>query len=217
MNCTQAHDRLPGLLYGHLLPAEKAGLEKHLAECPACRQEYAALRQVRHLLDRGPSPEVRLDLRQLYGQACDRQLRQGRRWRRVGIALCGAAVVLAVIALGLRMEVRMEPRQLVLRWGTPSAQREPTQSPQILQVQAQRAELSSGAAEEQFQLLSQLIHALADTAEARDSQRRQELLQLRADLRELQRRTAQWRYATERDMDALYTAHFISAKKGEKP
>ena len=75
MNCTQAHDQLPALHYGDLRSEEKAALEKHLAECLPCQQEYAALREVRKLLDRVPAPECRVDLPGLYRQAADRQVR----------------------------------------------------------------------------------------------------------------------------------------------
>jgi anti-sigma factor RsiW len=215
MNCTQAHDQLPALLYGELRSEEKAYLEKHLAECSTCRQEYAALREVRELLDRVPAPEYRLDLPKLYRQAADRQVRRVRIWRRMAVACCGAAAALAFIALVWRMEARLEPHQLVLRWGPVPVGGQAIQSPAPTLAQAAKA--APPETEEQLRLLSQLIHALADTAEARDFRQRQELVQLRAELGELQRRTAQWRRDTERDVGALYTAHLISVRKGEKP
>ena len=213
MNCTQAQDQLPGLLYGDLRSEDKAALEEHLAGCSTCRREYAALSGVRKLLDRVPAPDIRLDLAALYRQAADRQARRVRFWRSTAIASCGAAAALVAIALLLRMEFRLESHQLVLRWGSGSAGATETPFPEKL-VQARPA---SPQTEEQLRLLSQLIHALADTVETRDLRQQQEFIQLRAELADLQRRTAQWRRDTERDVGALYTAQLISLKKGDKP
>jgi hypothetical protein len=216
MNCIQAHDQLPALLYGDLRSEEKASLEKHIAECLACRQEYAALREVRQLLDRVPAPECRVDLPKLYGQAVDRQVRCLRFWRRMAVACCGVAAALAAITLlMLRLEVRLGHHQLVLRWGSLPEGGQAAQFPPDTLAQAPKP--ASPETEEQLRLLSQLIHALADTAEARDFRQRQELARLRVELADLQRQTAQWRRDTERDVGALYTAHLIYAKKGEKP
>lgn len=221
MNCLQAHQQLPALIYGDLTPEEKTALEKHLEGCLPCRQACAALRGIRELLDRVPAPESRLDVSQVYRQAAERQTRRVRFWRRAATALCGTAAALLVVALLSRMEVRLEPDQIVLRLGSPRAGGEAIQSPLASVAQPARVAFpdnhSLAATEEQLQLLSQLIHALADSTEVRDLRQRQELVQLRVELRDLQRRTAQWRMATEHDVDALYTAQLISTKKGEKP
>lgn len=39
MNCQEARERLPALIDGEIDPPELAEVEKHLAECPACREE----------------------------------------------------------------------------------------------------------------------------------------------------------------------------------
>jgi hypothetical protein len=212
MNCTQAQDQLAGLLYGDLPCEEKAALEKHIEECSACRHEYAALREVRKLLNRVPAPEGRLDLPVLYRQAADRRARSVRFWRRSAVACCATAAALATIAVMSRMEIRLEPHQVVLRWGSPPTGAQAVPVPQ--EIIAQPQQTASPETEAQLRLLGQLVHALTDTAEARDFRRQQELVQLRSEIGELQRRTAQWRRDTERDVDALY---LISVNKGEKP
>ena len=85
----------------------------------------------------------------------------------MAVACCGAAAVLAAIAMVLRMEVRLDLHQLVLRWGSlPAGGQAALPPPPTL---AQAPKTASPETEEQLRLLSQLIHALADTAEARDS------------------------------------------------
>lgn len=216
MNCTQARHHLPALIYGDLTPSEKTAVENHLEKCLSCRQEYTALRQTRELLNRVSAPEALVDVPLLYRRAVDRQMRGARFGRRTAVLWCGAAAALVVIALVCRMEVRLQPHQVVLRWSSlPAAQEEPPSPPEARVAKVENH--SSTEIEEQLQLLSQLVHALADSAEARNFRQRQEVVQLRAELRDLQWRTAQWRKDTERDVGALYTAQLISAKKGEKP
>jgi hypothetical protein len=212
MNCKQAHDQLPALLYGDLRSEEKAPLEKHLAECLACRQEYAALCDVRRLLDRVPAPEYTVDLLNLYAQAEEHHVRGLRFWRRIAVACCSVAAVLAAISLMWRMEIRLEHHELVVRWGAP-----PAGGQAATDTLPQAPKALSRETEEQLRLLSELIHTLADTAEARDFRQRQELARLRVEFADFQRRIVQWIQDTERDVGALYTAHLISAKKGEKP
>src|SRR5262249_53915730 len=120
MNCQHVQDSLPGFLYGDLPPHETAKLEKHLASCPTCRQAYAALQEVRRLLDRVRAPQSRVDLPRLYRQAGEHQLRQARRRRRLGVAATAVAAALVGVALGLRLEVRVQADQLVLRWNFPA-------------------------------------------------------------------------------------------------
>ena len=79
MNCTEARDRLPHLLYADLPSSEAAAVENHLAACATCRQEYAALRQLRPLLDATPAPAVSVDLPRLYQEAARLRERQLRR------------------------------------------------------------------------------------------------------------------------------------------
>lgn len=51
-------ERLSAYLDGELAPADAAALERHLAECAECRDELAALREVRTLLRALPPPAL---------------------------------------------------------------------------------------------------------------------------------------------------------------
>src|SRR5260370_37613156 len=77
------------------------------------------MRQVRRLLDAPPSPEVSVNLAQLYHQAAARQQRHLQRWRRAAVLFFGAAAALVALALVPRLEVRLDGHQFVLRWANP--------------------------------------------------------------------------------------------------
>jgi hypothetical protein len=212
MNCAKVRDRLPALLYGDLPPGEASALRDHLAACPACRQEHAALEGIRRALDMVPAPAVRVDLPRLYREAAARQVRRAGRWRWAAAA-CGAAAAVLLVVLGLRLEVRVESQQLVVRWGTaPEKVIVPPPGP------GPRAESPppSPDVEERLRVLSELIHALADDVAARDEQEQQRVDRVRARLDELQRQGNRRMSETERNVAALYVAHYI-AQKGEKP
>jgi hypothetical protein len=214
MNCAEARNRLPGLLYGDLPRGEASALRAHLAACPACRQELAALEGVRRALDTVPAPAVQVDLPRLYREAAARQVRRAGRWRWAAVA-CGAAAAVLLIVLGLRLEVRVEAHQLVVSWGAA-----PEKDVPVPPAPAPRADRSepppSPEVEERLRVLSELIHALADDVAARDQQQEQRVDQLRARLDDLQRQGNRRWSEMDRNVAALYAAHFL-AKKGEKP
>jgi hypothetical protein len=205
MNCAEARRHLPALLYGDLELGAAGAVRQHLAACPACRREHAALDRVRAALDTVPVPVVQVDLPRLYQEAAARQARCVRTWRRTALA-CAAVAALLLVVFGLRLQVRVGPHEMVLRWGdVPPAVTPP----------------SSGAAEadaevaQRLQLMSELIHALADDLESRDAQQRDSLkrLQARLDALHLQN-DARWGEA-RRDIAALYVARFGPPRKGE--
>jgi anti-sigma factor RsiW len=214
MNCTHVRTQLPALLYGDLPPAAADALRGHLAGCAACREEYATLQRVRHTLDVLPAPAVQVDLPRLYREAAERQVRRAQRWRRVALAGCAAAAVLLLVA-GLRLQVRLDARQLVVRWGAPD---EPAAGPSRNQDTPPRDRPAAGApdeTEERLALISSLIHALAEDLEARDAQQQQAVKRLQDRLDALQfQGNARWG-ETERNIAALYAAQFGPIKKGE--
>jgi hypothetical protein len=61
-----------------------------------------------------------------------------------------------------------------------------------------------------------LVQALADDGRDRDYRQAQEVARLRDQMRDLESRSARRCAATERDVEALYSARFASYK-GEKP
>lgn len=212
MNCPQARERLAARLYEDLAPEDAVPLDRHLAECPACRREAEALRRVHELLDSLPAPAARVDLPALYRQAALRHERQARRWRRGAIALLGAAAVLLLI-FGLRLEIRVEPHQATFRWGMPAdpdwpVPRPVRPSPDPLPSVANDA--LAAVTPEQMLVCRELIHALAADVDRRDGRLREEV----ARLQELYRRTGGRLAETERQLAAIHAAQMILIQKG---
>jgi hypothetical protein len=209
---SQTREALAGLLYGELPPAEAEAVQKHLAGCSACRAEYAALRHVRAALDAAPEPvePPGVDLARLYREAARRQARRLRRWRRLAVAALAAAAAL-LVAFGLKLEVRLERHQLVLRWGNAEAEApRPVPQPPV----AQHAPPERDA---EMQLVKELIHLLAEDVKSRDGRQQEALLALQERLDALGVQVNERWAATERDVAALYTAQFGSRDKGDKP
>jgi hypothetical protein len=211
-NCAQTRDALADLLYGELPPAEAQAVQQHLAGCPPCRAEFAALRQVRAALDAAPAaaPRAEVDLTRLYREAARRQAQRLRRWRRRAVASLAAAAVL-LVAFGLNLEVRLERHQVVLRWGTPPQAEAPRPAPPM--PDAARPNAADRDAE--MQLVKDLIHLLAADVQARDSEQKEALLALRARFEALRAHTNERWAATDRDLTALYTVQFGPRHNGE--
>jgi len=207
MNCSHVRDNLAALLYGDLPAAEKAELEKHLAGCLDCRREYRSLEAIRQLLGTQPAPEVQINLPELYRLAGQRQERRLRRWRRVALLVSSAAALFAVLALGLRLEARVEPHQLVLRWGSlpPAADVPLPAHPKTWPVpDPPKAAQPVRSSDEQLQLLSKLIHALLDDLQALERREREDTSQLHAGLQASQQQNIQRCADLQHSIDALY-------------
>lgn len=225
MNCPDVRAALPEFVYGSLPPASRTGVQAHLEACPECRREEAALRHVRGLLDAAPGPSARVDVAAVYREAAERQKLRLRRWRRVALVAGAAAAVLLTLTAVVRLEVRLQPDQLVVRWGAaptpppalpapppvlPAPSAPPTPAPPAVEPR----ELA--ALEERVRTLSDLVQALADDGRDRDYQRGQQLDRLR-------RQVAQWQGVSdqryddmEKDFSALYIAQFHD-HKGVQP
>jgi anti-sigma factor RsiW len=220
MNCAAIHDRLPLLIYEDLQGEEKAAVETHLATCPDCRREYAALQNVPRLLDQAPAPAPHVDLARLYQEAAERQTRRVRRWRRAALGLSGAAALLAVAVLGFRLEVRWEAHQLLVRWGSPPVAENtlPTPPAPVVTPPTEAKALPEGVTPQQFQRVTNLVHAVADLLQdleqrqyALEQRQHKEAKQIQQDLDRLRKETAQNWLAFERSVNALY----LMTKKGE--
>ena len=101
LTCTEATHSLGTYLVGALDPRERAGVEAHLAHCPACRDELAGLAALPGLMSRlstsevlaGPPPvDDALLERLLTAAAHDRKVARQRPWL--------AAVAAVVVLLG---------------------------------------------------------------------------------------------------------------------
>ncbi len=211
MNCTQARELLPLALYGELNSEIQATLEEHLKGCPGCREEQAALGEVRRLLDAAPAPKLQVNLPALYEEAGRRQAKQLRRWRRAALVLVGAAAVLLVAFL-TRLEIRAESHQLVLRWGTPADVGPISNRPSET---GERPAPVPTVAPADMKLVRDLLHALATDAQKRDEQWQRNVALLQAEISRLDNQARSRWAATERYVSALHTNQMHALAKGE--
>jgi hypothetical protein len=210
MKCRDVRTALPLLIYGEPT-AEEAALRQHLTTCPACRREAEALQGVRRLLDDAAVPRIEVDVAQLQRSLAERQMRTLRRWRRIAVAL-GAVAALLLLALALRLEMRREANQLLVRWGEPLPMPpvRPTFQPDAIDRE-RRAEKQD--LRDDLYVLSQLIHALRQDADERDQRFSDRLDRLHKHVLALQSLADLRWNATEQDVAALY----LLTREGEKP
>ena len=123
MNCPDIRPLLPALAYDDLSPAEADAVRRHLDACPGCRDEFAGLAHARAALDAISVPAVKVDVARLYTEVGARQERRTRRWRRLSVAAAALAVGLLGV-VGLRLQLRVDSRQLVIAWGDVPPRRE---------------------------------------------------------------------------------------------
>jgi hypothetical protein len=206
MNCTDVRAALPLLIYGEQR-AEDAAVKEHLANCSDCRRELEALQGVRRLLDDAPVPQIAVDVARLQRSLAERQLRSERIWRRAALGLCGIAAVL-LLSLGLRLEVRFEANQLVVRWGDAPVSQAFHPNPVVPESQAGKSDLR-----DDLRILSDLIHALKEDADERDQRFDERLDNLQKHVNALQSQGELRWDTTEKDVAALY----LLTRKGEKP
>jgi hypothetical protein len=213
MSCLPIRERLAEFVYGDLTPAEAREVEGHIRSCPACRREQVALAGVRGLLDRAGTPAVPADLPGIYRRAAEMQGRRARAWRRAGMGILGAAAAVLIVTMLLRLEVRADARQVVIRWGAPA---DLPASRIIAPLDARPAVASRGSSEirDELDILSELIQGLTEQQEVRDRRSDQDRVWFRAELDELRRQTILRWMATERDVAALCSTQLNQTPKG---
>src|SRR5262249_10896195 len=129
-------------------------------------------------------------------------------WRTA--AFVGVAAI--VLLLALRLEVRVNDRQLVLRWGSP----EPAAAAATTVI-VQREIVPPSDLDERLARMSELIRALAKNADAADRERAEQLSKLRQEFNLLQKENQRRWSQTRQEVDALYTAQFGSRQLGANP
>ena len=219
MTCAETRDQLPLLLYGDLAGDQRAAAESHLGQCAACRRELAALSDMRRLLDEPAADAIAVDLVEVFREESRRRERVVRRWR--SVALAGVAAALALLAV--RVEIRMDGRQMVVRWGRnePVAQRAEVLPAPV----AVREDLAPStkvadqldALSERVKVLNELVRALAANVDGGDRDRSEELVKVRQELAAVQELYHKRFSETERDVSALYIAHFGPRIPGANP
>jgi hypothetical protein len=208
MNCPLVHSKLPLFLYDDLSPDERGPIEKHLADCAGCRGELEALRGARQLLGHLPTADVAIDLPRLYQDGLRRHEKQARKWRRVAVFISAAAAVALLALVGLRLEVRSDGEQLVVRWGTPLAVQAPPQTEVVSLPAKPQASLPAGV-EERLQLMNALVRAVADGLQSLDDRQRQQLEQIQSRINAAQQQSAQRLALLERNLV------YLQSQRGE--
>jgi hypothetical protein len=210
MNCQQVHELLPLHAYGDLSGEEKSGVEAHLAECPGCRNELTAFATIRAQLDATQVAMTGVDLAHVYRAESVRFRRRARRWR----LAAAAAAVAVVIVFAIRLDVRIDRRQMTIRWGA-------WESLPIAETAARSVIQPEPAIPTQFderlKTMSELIQALAANVDASDRERQEQVATLKRELAIMQQRSQERLSETERDVSALYAAHFGSRPKAVNP
>src|SRR5262249_42310126 len=153
-----------------------------------------------------------VDLAGIYQDRLARARRRSRLWQLAG----GLAVAVCALLLLLRIDIRVNAQQLVLRWGQPEPVIQERVIPEVVQASPSSAEPSQEVLE-RLRLMDELIHALADSVEVNDQKRHDDLLQLQRELAALQRRSELQFVETHQDMNALYTAQFGGRGDVSKP
>jgi hypothetical protein len=215
MNCTEARELLPALLYDNPPSADAEAVRTHLATCAACRGEYAELERLRQALDAVAVPTIAVNVSRVFQDAAALQHRRARRWRRATVALCALAASLLLIVC-LRLELRIDAHQLVIRWSDVPKEQPLVASPAPEPTVIVRQEfVTDPKVEEQLRVLHDTVHALAGSQETRDARLRQVmgLMQARFETLQLQD-TRRWS-ENDRNFAALYKAVFFPAKRGE--
>jgi hypothetical protein len=212
MRCENARPLLPLHVYGDLADSERTELEEHLAHCPACQREMAQFQNLREQLNALPALERHVDVGRIYSLQTLRRQKQTRRWQLVALA----AIAATVVVLLLRLEVQANAGQLVIRWG----KAEPValvEKPPAVPAPAPSVPEPNREIMERLQVMNDLIHAMADSIEIGDRQRREDVQRMQIELATLQRRSQRQYDETQHDVDALYSAQFGAREDAAKP
>lgn len=219
MNCTKFQKQLSEYITGELPERDAKVISQHIEKCAGCRREHHTLQRVLGALDETPPAErVNVDYSKLYQQAAFENQRQLRRWRRIGIGVTAAAAVLLVF-VGLKLHVQIDRHQFVLRWSEPPVDRQsqPQQqvNPPVVNDQPEVSKLAVTA--EDFELMKQLVHALAADIDRVDDKYQEQLIDLSSKYSSLESLTKERWTAAQRQFYVLYTAQFGDVRKGAKP
>ncbi|MDX2150185.1 MAG: zf-HC2 domain-containing protein [Bryobacteraceae bacterium] len=110
MTCDQAKERFPELWAGTLSPKERAELEMHAAECPACEMESAHLGSLWNEMGRLPEPKPSAEMKHRFlatlaayemGIASERKKAKAPWWQFGPALQFGLAAAMLVVGLGL--------------------------------------------------------------------------------------------------------------------
>jgi len=148
-------------------------------------------------------------------QAVQRQDQRVRWWRRTTVAVTAAAAVVLIV-VGLKLELRVDATHIILGWGD-SARVPPVNIEPPAPAVAQTQPPIPPAYGEDLQLVKDLVRVLAREIQVRRSEQQEELLRLQTRFETLLAQAYDHLAGNDRDVAALYAAHFRFPKKGENP
>lgn len=209
MTCYEFTDRLPELAAGGLTPAEQKAAAGHLTACARCRHAADELRSVLSLLKVAPAPPVHVDLPALYRASAEQRAVAVRRWRRLAIASSAAAAIL-LATFPLRLEVRTEGHEVVVRWGDNRGPK-PPRPPALPQ-----SPYAPAPPNDELRRLTEIVQGLASEADEREERYRQEVARLRGQLQTVQHLASEQSATDRQSLDALYTAQFPILKGDDR-
>src|SRR5688500_6416734 len=109
-------ERLVAHLYDEAEPAERAAVEAHLERCPRCREEMAALRDVRGMLSSWSPPQMVSGGPSASNRRWTSRAAAWNRWPAVATA-AAAVLVLAAAAAIANLQIHYGPDGLTIRTG----------------------------------------------------------------------------------------------------
>ncbi len=128
MRCAEVSSNLAAFVSGGMEPEDAADIERHLASCPACREEREELEWVHRALQAAPPPEhppdrlkeevlsqVRARERPLPDEVVSRTGRNRSEYLRPLIAAVAAAAVAVIVAVGIVPDLLEEPPAATVR------------------------------------------------------------------------------------------------------
>lgn len=215
-------EQLVALLYGEADREEQAAIEAHLATCPACASEYAALREVRTTLTAWEPPHVELGFRIV------RDSQPARRWWHVPVWVPAALAALLLLAVGAVLsgvQVEYGDGTVIVRtaW-SPAPERAVQPAHAAVQPPAAVVPVAAGMSEAEVRaaltdLEERLRAAIAASRPAPVASDRDDLLRrvesmIEASERRQQRELALRLAQVVRDMDAQRRADLVRIEQG---
>jgi len=106
MKCEDLRPLLAGYQDGELTPDQKASVERHLAQCPACRAELEALDKVKEVTGKVQYKDLPLEVWEGYWQNIYRRTERGLGWIFFSI---GAIILLVIGGFYLVRDFFLDP------------------------------------------------------------------------------------------------------------
>jgi negative regulator of sigma E activity len=111
MRCPEIQEKITAFYDGELREAERADVEAHLRQCPACQREWAALQTTSRLMQTWQAPRVSPHLRATFMAKLEERAARKPWWAMVFVGwqrqvawATAAAVVLLMVAFNVRQQ-----------------------------------------------------------------------------------------------------------------